>query len=88
MGRRQVLVQLDDELVRALDALADERGTSRSELIRRGARALIATAEEARLDREHARAYARYPEDPGEARAWTVLAAQALAAEEPFPYGE
>ena len=29
MGRREVLVQLDDELVERLDRLAAERGTNR-----------------------------------------------------------
>jgi len=34
MARKEVLVQLDDELVRRLDALAARLGTSRSELVR------------------------------------------------------
>src|SRR4051794_7390140 len=36
MARREVLVQLDDDLVNRLDALAAELDTSRSELLRRG----------------------------------------------------
>ncbi len=36
MARKEVLVQLDDGLVRRLDELATAQGTSRSELIRRG----------------------------------------------------
>jgi len=34
MSRREVLVQLDDDLVARLDHPASERGTSRSELLR------------------------------------------------------
>jgi metal-responsive CopG/Arc/MetJ family transcriptional regulator len=41
MARKQVLVQLDDELVARLDEVAARRGVSRSELVRRGALALI-----------------------------------------------
>jgi metal-responsive CopG/Arc/MetJ family transcriptional regulator len=37
MARRQVLVQLDDDLVRRLDAAAQRLEVSRSELLRRGA---------------------------------------------------
>jgi metal-responsive CopG/Arc/MetJ family transcriptional regulator len=42
MGRREVLVQLDDELVERRDRLAAEQGTNRSELLRRGAAAVTA----------------------------------------------
>ena len=41
MARRQVLVQLDDDLVARLDALAARRKVSRSELLRRGALAVL-----------------------------------------------
>lgn len=36
LARREVLVQLDDELVAQLDQLASRIGTNRSELLRRG----------------------------------------------------
>ncbi len=42
--RKQVLVQLDDEQVERLDRLAEREGTSRSELLRRGAAAVLAAA--------------------------------------------
>lgn len=61
--RRQVLVQLDDDLVAALDALADQVGTNRSELLRRGARAVLAAADHAAADRELVAAYTRVPPD-------------------------
>ena len=38
MSRREVLVQLDDDLVDRLDKLAKTLGTNRSELLRRGDR--------------------------------------------------
>jgi metal-responsive CopG/Arc/MetJ family transcriptional regulator len=76
MARREVLVQLDDELVAALDELADEEGTNRSELLRRGARATIEAARLARADRALVAAYRAVPDDP-----LLVAAAARLAAE-------
>lgn len=76
MGRRQVLVQLDDELVEQLDALAQNEGTNRSELLRRGAAAVLAAAEDARHDEALKSAYRRQPQDPA-----LISAAQSLAAE-------
>jgi hypothetical protein len=76
MARKQVLVQLDDDLVARLDAVADRRGVSRSELLRRGALALL-DAEDARAaDDELREAYRRVPQD----RAIVATAAR-LAAE-------
>jgi len=76
MSRKQVLVQLDDELVAGLDRLADRLKVSRSELLRRGALAIL---EAARLDDEErafAAAYRRHPQDP-----ILVATARRLAAE-------
>ena len=56
MPRREVPVQLDDELVTELDRIAAARHTSRSELLRRGARAVIEAEEEADADAELDRA--------------------------------
>ena len=64
MARRQVIVQLDDELVERLDALAEIEGTNRSELLRRGAAAVLAAAEERRADEILRAAYRRQPVDP------------------------
>lgn len=64
MGRREVLVQLDDDLVARLDRLAAERGTNRSELLRRGAVAVL-DAEQLRLaDAELQASYRFTPQDP------------------------
>jgi hypothetical protein len=64
MGRREVLVQLDDELVARLDHLAVERGTNRSELLRRGALAVLDADELRQSDLELQEAYRRVPQDP------------------------
>ena len=78
MGRREVLVQLDDELVDRLDRLADEQGTNRSELLRRGAAAVLAASELAAADRELQEAYRRIPQDPAVVIAATRLAVQTM----------
>jgi hypothetical protein len=76
MPRRQVLVQLDDELVLQLDQIDLLRGTNRSELLRQGALAVIST-ESNRLADDALRASYRFtPQDPA-----IVDAARRLAAE-------
>ncbi|AKL72341.1 Ribbon-helix-helix protein, copG family [Actinobacteria bacterium IMCC26256] len=76
MSRRQVLVQLDDELVAQLDRIALEHGTNRSELLRQGALAVI-RADDLRLaDDELQASYRRTPLDPA-----IVESARRLAAE-------
>ncbi len=74
MGRREVLVQLDDDLVDRLDRLADQQGTNRSELLRRGAAAVLEAAEHAEADRDLQEAYRRHPEDPAIVSAASRLA--------------
>lgn len=64
MSRREVLVQLDDELIRRLDRLAAEQGTNRSDLLRRGASAVLEAAERAEADQQLQAAYRRLPQDP------------------------
>ena len=64
MARREVLVQLDDDLVRQLDELARSLGTNRSELLRRGAQAVISAEDLAKADQELVAAYRRQPPDP------------------------
>jgi metal-responsive CopG/Arc/MetJ family transcriptional regulator len=64
MARREVLVQLDDELVDRLDTLASALGTSRSELLRGGAQAILEAEQLASADRELQAAYRRQPADP------------------------
>jgi metal-responsive CopG/Arc/MetJ family transcriptional regulator len=76
MARREVLVQLDDDLVGRLDELAERAGTNRSELLRRGALAVLQAAELAEADQQLIEAYRRVPQDPA-----IVTAAARLAAE-------
>jgi len=86
MARREVLVQLDDDLVEQLDALAAglgtnrselmRRGANRSELMRRGAQAVLDAEGLAAADRQLRSAYERQPADPR-----LVQSARRLAAE-------
>jgi metal-responsive CopG/Arc/MetJ family transcriptional regulator len=76
MPRKEVLVQLDDDLVARLDALATRLGTNRSELLRRGARAVIEAHEVAEADRRLIEAYRLHPQDPALVEAATRLAAE------------
>lgn len=64
MARKQVLVQLDDELVVRLDTLAEAEGVSRSDLLRRAATALLDARDEIDADRRLVEAYRRQPHDP------------------------
>ena len=63
MARKEVLVQLEDDLIAQLDRIAQQRGTNRSELLRRLARSLVETDEEARADVETIAAYKAMPDD-------------------------
>jgi metal-responsive CopG/Arc/MetJ family transcriptional regulator len=69
-------VQLDDDLVSRLDAVAKREGTNRSELLRRGALALLTALEDQAADRDLQAAYRRIPQEP-----WLVEAAELLARE-------
>lgn len=76
MVRREVLVQLDDQLVEQLDALARKAGTSRSELLRRGAVAVLEAADLSEADQQLVDAYRRQPQDPAIVEAAARLAAR------------
>lgn len=76
MARREVLVQLDDELIERLAEIADAEGTSRSELLRRGARAVIEAADLMAADAELIAAYQREPQDETFTEAARRLAAR------------
>jgi predicted DNA-binding protein len=76
MARREVLVQLDDDLVQRLDALADDLGTNRSELLRRGAQAILEAEDLATADRALQQAYRRQPGDPAVVESARRLAAK------------
>jgi len=76
MARREVLVQLDDELVARLDELAEAEGISRSELLRRGAWAVLEANQQRDADRILQDAYRRVPQDPALVSSARRLAAQ------------
>lgn len=76
MARREVLVQLDDDLVARLDEAAERQSVSRSELLRRGANAVLEAERQMLLDRRLQESYRREPQDP-----LLVQAAHRLAAE-------
>ena len=78
MARREVLVQLDDDLVTELDRIAEAQSTSRSELLRRGARAVIEAEEAAAADAELIAAYRRQPPDPALTQSAARLATRTL----------
>jgi metal-responsive CopG/Arc/MetJ family transcriptional regulator len=80
MARREVLVQLDDDLVEHLDQLAKTLGTNRSELLRRGAQAIIDAEDTLVADRELIAAYRRQPPDPALLRSAARLAARTTPA--------
>jgi hypothetical protein len=63
MARREVLVQLDDDLVAELDDLSRRTGVSRSALLRRGAMALLEADRLARADERLIMAYGEQPPD-------------------------
>lgn len=64
MPRREVLVQLDDDLVARLDEIASRTAVSRSELLRRAALAVIEADEWARADERLTAGYTKHPPDP------------------------
>jgi metal-responsive CopG/Arc/MetJ family transcriptional regulator len=80
VARREVLVQLDDVLVRQLDELAAKLGTSRSELIRRGAYAVLTAEEDAIADAQLIAAYRQQPPEPALVRSARKLAAKTAPA--------
>jgi predicted transcriptional regulator len=76
MACTQVLVQLDDESVLRLDRLARDMSVSRSELLRRGARALLEAADLARADEALIEAYRIQPQHPSMIETASRLAAK------------
>jgi metal-responsive CopG/Arc/MetJ family transcriptional regulator len=64
VARRTIRVRLDVELLISLDAGVRGEGTSRSELLRRGARAILQDASDTdEFDRKLQAAYRRIPQD-------------------------
>ncbi len=76
MARREVLVQLDDDLVAKLDKLAKRAEVSRSELLRRAALAVLQADEWAQADKRLVEGYTKYPPDAALLEASRRLAAE------------
>ncbi len=78
MARRQTLVQLTDDLVEVLDAIAAKRGETRSALIRSALEGFVKDEDEAEKDRRMVEGYTKFPpgteDDPPE---WGTLEAWA-----------
>jgi predicted transcriptional regulator len=62
MARKQVLVQLDDGEVEALDRLAEANDETRSRLIRRAIDLYLQAVDEGLAEVRYAEAYRRIPE--------------------------
>jgi predicted transcriptional regulator len=77
MARKQVLVQLDDQHVDALDRVAESFDESRSELIRRAIERYLEAVDEAIDDLRYAEAYRRLPEELDEDEGLRRLASSA-----------
>ena len=69
--RKQVLVQLDDDLVAELDRRAAQEKVSRSELIRRAVAAHLRDLDWEEQDRISVESYTRFPEDETGLPPWT-----------------
>ena len=76
MARREVLVQLDDDLVARLDELAKRTDVSRSELLRRAALAVLEADVWTRADERLIEAYTKQPPDAALLEASRQLAAE------------
>ena len=79
VARTATLVQLNQDLLAALDQHAAERGVSRSQLIREAIEAYLTEALDAAIDRKIVQAYQRKPqaEDP----AWEAALRESISAE-------
>jgi metal-responsive CopG/Arc/MetJ family transcriptional regulator len=80
MARQQVLVQLTDRLLAALDEEVTRSGRSRSEVIREAVERYLETALEADIDRAIIEGYRRVPPED----IWGDTLARALIAADPW----
>lgn len=76
MAQREVSTQLDEDLVERLSKLAKALGTSRSELLRRGALAIIGAERQIAADADFVEAYRKQPPDLDFIQATALLAAR------------
>ncbi len=64
VARRQVLLQLSDELLVALDRQAERRRVSRSQVVREAVERYTHDEREAEIDRNIVEGYTRIPQEP------------------------
>lgn len=83
VARRQILVQLSDDLVTVLDRQARRRSVSRSQVIREAIEKHTHDELEAEIDRQIVDAYTRIPQEDDPAADWAAIeVARALDEEE------
>ncbi len=82
MARRQVLVQMNDELLERLDRAMAASGKSRSDLVRTAIAEYLERFLEDDIDRQYVEAYTRTPQDD-EFDEMALLAMQAFETEHP-----
>ena len=83
VARRQTLVQLSDELIAELDAVAARERRSRSDIIREAIVLHLGDARTSQIDRQIVDGYARMPETDDERR-WADAGGRSMVAEEPW----
>ncbi len=83
MARRQVLVQLSDDLLTLLDRQAERRRVSRSQVIREAVERFTAADRDAEIDRLILDGYGRIPQEDHPWSDWAAIeTARALDEEE------
>ena len=82
MVRRPTLIQLDDARIAALDERAVRSGRSRSDLVREAIDLLLATGDDAAIDRAIVESYTKYT--PPKNDPWVRYAAIRSIREEPW----
>jgi len=83
MQRKQVLVQLNEELLGRLDERASREGRSRSMLIREAIEAHLHDETEAEMDARIVAGYERVPQTDEEEQ-WALAGARSAIREEPW----
>jgi metal-responsive CopG/Arc/MetJ family transcriptional regulator len=71
---REILVVLDDDLIERVDVLSEELGVDRSEIMRRGVRAVLDADDSRKADGKLQSSYRSMPQDQAIVGAAEVLA--------------
>jgi metal-responsive CopG/Arc/MetJ family transcriptional regulator len=81
MAKRIIQVPVDDSLLGSLDSVANVKGLSRSEIIRRACVRYLRQLEYEKMDETYREGYTRFPEDHALAESQASLAGQFLEEE-------